>query len=65
MNWLSLLEALSDEGFAEIVKALGIQKAAIEQSDLMTQKSDSEAGEVQEVNTTAEIIKARFGAQKQ
>lgn len=58
-------EALSDEGFAEIVKALGIQKAAIEQSDLMIQKSDSEAGEVQEVNTTAEIIKARFGAQKQ
>ena len=55
---------LNDEAFAQIVKALGIQKAAIEQSDLMTQVSDSDAGAAQPVNVTAEIIKARY-AQKQ
>ena len=55
---------LSDGAFAQIVKALGIQKAAIEQSDLMTQVSDSDAGAAQPVNVTAEIIKARY-AQKQ
>ena len=57
-------EALSDEGFAEILKALGVQKAAIEQSDLMTEKSDPGAGEAQEVNTTAEIIKARYAVKQ-
>ena len=55
---------LNDEAFAQIVKALGIQKAAIEQSDLMTQVSDSDAGAAPPVNVTAEIIKARY-AQKQ
>lgn len=57
-------EALSDEGFAEILKALGVQKAAIEQSDLMVQTSDANAGEAQEVNTTAEIIKARYAVKQ-
>ena len=55
---------LSDEAFAQIVKALGIQKAAVEQSDLMTQQSNPDAGNAQPVNVTAEIIKARY-AQKQ
>ena len=55
---------LSDEAFAQIVKALGIQKAAVEQSDLMNEVSDPNAGTAQAVNTTAEIIKARY-AQKQ
>ena len=55
---------LNDEAFAQIVKALGIQKAAIEQSDLMTQVSDSDAGAVQPVNTTAEIIKARYAVKQ-
>lgn len=55
---------LGDEAFAQIVKALGIQKAAVEQSDLMTQQSNPDADNAQPVNVTAEIIKARY-AQKQ
>lgn len=56
---------LNDEAFAQIVKALGVQKAAIEASDLMNEVSDPNAStEVVEKNTTAEIIKARY-AQKQ
>ena len=55
---------LSDEAFAQIVKALGIQKAAVEQSDLMTQQSNPDAGNAQPVNMTEQIIKARY-AQKQ
>lgn len=56
---------LSDEAFAQIVKALGVQKAAVEQSDLMNEVSNPNASvEVVEKNTTAEIIKARY-AQKQ
>lgn len=51
---------LNDEAFAQIVKALGVQKSAIEQSDLMNQVSDSDAGTAQPTNTTAEIIKARY-----
>lgn len=58
-------EALSDEAFAQIIKALGVQKAAVEQSDLMTEVSKATAAtEPTEKNTTAEIIKARY-AQKQ
>ena len=55
---------LNDEAFAQIVKALGIQKAAIEQSDLMIQVSDSDAGAAQPTNTTAEIIKARYAVKQ-
>lgn len=55
---------LSDEDFAQIVKALGVQKAAVEQSDLMNEVSNPNASEQVQKNTTAEIIKARY-AQKQ
>lgn len=56
---------LNDEAFAQIVKALGVQKAAVEASDLMNEVSDPNASaEVVEKNMTAEIIKARY-AQKQ
>lgn len=55
---------LSDEAFAQIVKAIGVQKAAVEQSELMNQVSDPNAGNAQPVNVTAEIIKARY-TQKQ
>lgn len=55
---------LSDEAFAQIVKALGVQKAAVEQSDLMNEVSNPNASEQVQKNTTAEIIKARY-AQKQ
>ena len=58
-------EALNDEAFAQIIKALGVQKAAVEQSYLMTEVSKATAAtEPTEKNTTAEIIKARY-AQKQ
>lgn len=58
-------ESLNDEAFAQIIKALGVQKAAVEQSDLMTEVSKATAAtEPTEKNTTAEIIKARY-AQKQ
>ena len=53
-------EALNDEAFAQIIKALGVQKAAVEQSDLMTEVSKATAAtEPTEKNTTLEIIKAR------
>ena len=55
---------LDDEAFAQIVKALGVQKAAVEQSDLMNEVSNPNASEQVQKNTTAEIIKARY-AQKQ
>jgi hypothetical protein len=55
-------ESLSDESFAEIVKALNAQKAVIEKSDLMTEMNDPEANTdgPAEVNNTMEIIKAKF-----
>lgn len=53
-------EALDDSAFEAVLKALGVQKAAIEQSDLMNELSDSNAASVQEINKTAEIIKARY-----
>lgn len=56
-------EALDDNAFEAVLKALGVQKAAIEQSDLMNEMSDSNAAPVQEINKTAEIIKARYAKQ--
>ncbi len=54
---------LNDEAFAQIVKALGVQKAAVEASDLMNEVSDPNASAAQPVNKTAEIIKAKYGQQ--
>lgn len=53
-------ETLNDEAFAQIVKALGVQKAAIEESDLMNEISTPGAAPVKEINKTQEIIKARY-----
>lgn len=53
-------EALDDQAFESILKALNVQKAAVETSELMKEISDPNAAPVQEVNTTAEIIKARY-----
>ena len=53
-------ETLNDEAFAQIVKALSVQKAAIEESDLMNEISNPDAPPVQEINKTQEIIKARY-----
>jgi hypothetical protein len=50
---------LSEEAFAQILKALGVQKAAVESSDLMNEVSSPNAAELGETNTTLEIIKAR------
>ena len=56
-------EALNDEAFEQILKALGVQKAAVEESGLMDEMSNPNAAEVQEVNKTAEIIKAKYAKQ--
>lgn len=56
-------EALNDEAFEQVLKALGVQKAAVEESGLMTELSNHNAAEVQEVNKTAEIIKAKYAKQ--
>ena len=53
-------ETLNDEAFAQIVKALSVQKAAIEESGLMNEISNPNAGASQEINKTQEIIKARY-----
>lgn len=53
-------ETLNDEAFAQIVKALGVQKAAIEESDLMNEISNPDAAPAQGINKTQEIIKARY-----
>ena len=53
-------ETLNDEAFAQIVKALGVQKAAIEESDLMNEISNPDAPPAKEINKTQEIIKARY-----
>ena len=53
-------ETLNDEAFAQIVKALSVQKAAIEESGLMNEISNPGAAAVQEINKTQEIIKARY-----
>ena len=53
-------ETLNDEAFAQIVKALSVQKAAIEESDLMNEISNPGAAPAQEINKTQEIIKARY-----
>ena len=56
-------EALNDEAFEQVLKALGVQKAAVEESGLMDEMSNPNAAEVQEVNKTAEIIKAKYAKQ--
>ena len=53
-------ETLNDEAFAQIVKALSVQKVAIEESGLMNEISNPGAGVAQEINKTQEIIKARY-----
>ena len=53
-------ETLNDEAFAQIIKALGVQKAAIEESDLMNEISNPDAAPAQGINKTQEIIKARY-----
>ena len=53
-------ETLNDEAFAQIVKALSVQKAAIEESGLMNEISNPGAAPLQEINKTQEIIKARY-----
>lgn len=53
-------EGLNDEAFASILKALGGQKAAVVESDLMKQVSDPAAEPIQEESKTAQILKAKY-----
>lgn len=52
-------EGLSDDAFAQVLKAFGSQKTAVEQSVLMQEMSSPEAVAVTPVDRTAEILKAR------
>lgn len=56
--------ALSDDEFAVLTKSLGLKHQALADSDLMSQKSDPASKPVEEANTTAEILKARYPQNK-
>ena len=56
-------EALDEEAFEQVLKALGVQKAAVEESGLMDEMSNPNAAEVQQISKTAEIIKAKYAKQ--
>ena len=53
------LEALPDEAFDTVIKALAAKDAVVEGSDLFVQKSKSLDEEVEQENGTAAILKAR------
>lgn len=57
-------EALDDNAFEQVLKALGVQKAAVEASDLMNEVSNPNAEAVPEESRTLQILKAKYG-QKQ
>jgi hypothetical protein len=54
------LEALPDEAFDTVIKALAAKDAVVEDSDLFVQKSKSLDEEVEEENGTAALLKAKF-----
>lgn len=54
------LEALPDEAFDTVIKALAAKDAVVEDSDLFVQKSKSSVVEVEEENGTAALLKAKF-----
>ena len=54
------LEALPDESFDTVIKALAAKDAVVEDSDLFVQKSKSSDVEVEEENGTAALLKAKF-----
>ena len=54
------LEALPDEAFDTVIKALAAKDAVVEDSDLFVQKSKSSDVEVEEENGTAALLKAKF-----
>lgn len=61
-------EALGDEAFAAILKALGAQKGAVQESDLMKQASSQDApavGDQPEESLTAQLLKAKYATGKQ
>ena len=54
------LEALSDEAFDTVIKALAAKDAVVEDSDLFVQKSKGLDEEVEQENGTAALLKAKF-----
>ena len=54
------LEALPDEAFDTVIKALAAKDAVVEDSDLFVQKSKSLDEEVEQENGTAALLKAKF-----
>ena len=51
---------LDDEAFALVLKALGAQHSAVEESVLMQEMSNPDAGVNKPVDRTAEILKAKY-----
>lgn len=54
------LEALPDEAFDTVIKALAAKDAVVEDSDLFVQKSKSLDEEVEQENGTSALLKAKF-----
>jgi citrate lyase gamma subunit len=54
------LEALPDEAFDTVIKALAAKDAVVEDSDLFVQKSKGLDEEVEQENGTAALLKAKF-----
>lgn len=59
---LKALEVLADEAFQAVVAGYAVQKAAVDNSDLMSETGVAGAGEVDETvrDLTAEILKAKY-----
>lgn len=51
---------LDDDAFALVLKALGAQHKAVEESELMQEMSNPDAGVNKPVDRTAEILKAKY-----
>lgn len=60
---LKALEAVADEAFQAVVAGYAVQKAAVDNSDLMVETGVNGTGtaDVVEVDRTAEILKAKYG----
>lgn len=56
--------SLDDAAFGAVIAAMSLQKAAVQESDLMKELSNPDAKAVTPVNTTEELLKAQFSAAK-
>jgi hypothetical protein len=63
---LKALEAVADEAFQAVVAGYAVQKAAVDNSDMMSETGVAGTGtaDVVEVDRTAEILKAKYAPRK-